>query len=673
MLGREGMNCRQQWRGRYLWIILLGCTLITGGIGLVLLAATPPAALAQVGSVQQEAVYLDAAGFIQAVRLSPTTTPNYQSLWYSPAADGPWSELATGDFNGDGDDEIVAVRAFVSESFNIAIYDPVVAPGSSLSTDDVEFIGTVPWRKLKTFNVPGDVVLVTAGDFDPARPGDEILYSYRTLDPDTGLTAAAQEHRLQILRRASGDTDGTVWEAQTEPLAEEIRWDTMGVGNLDLQGAEEVVLTGDDGYLHLYRINGSSFELVYETRTEGRPWTDAAIGQVYLGGPAEVVATRKSDSTAPRLFVFSYDAGSDTLRDAYSEFFSPSPDWLFLADISANGDDEIFMLRESVPVPPSPTPAPAQRPHLIMRNLGNDTLPIFEATLDTDNGYQAGVGGDIDGDGRAEVMVARSDRLRAFYQPEANPTPVDHALSTNARSLTVGNIDRLGNLQFATFVVTPSVISAEVPAGSQETIANVAIVSVQNNTEAIDVTVGVLGDPGWLNVTADSTTAPVALTVSFNTYGLKPLETYAATLVVSAGDDERIINSPLAIPVSLRVTPGLYPQPTSVWTFVSCADNAATQPVVKTLTLSGLFGVPVTAELVPANTDWVTMTLNSSLMPTSVTLTFDPAQRSPGTDLLQAQLAVHSQTNQGEALDIAVPVALLCERTRLWMPLIGRQ
>jgi hypothetical protein len=659
------------WLPRHRWILLLICVLVLGGSVLVMLSSTPPQAQAQTGSPQQEAVYLDANGIIQAVRLSATSTPNYQSIWYSPAEHGAWSDLATGDFNGDGDDEIVAVRAFVQGGFNVAVYDPIVAPGSSLTTEDVEFIGTVPWRTLATMSIPGDVALVAAGDFDPGRAGDEIFLSYRPREPDRGMIAAAQEHRLQILRRAAGDTDGTRWEAQTEPLSDDVRWDTVGVGNLDLQGAEEIVLTGDDGYLHLYRINGSTFELIFESRTEGRPWTDAAIGQVFLGGPAEVVATRKSDADAPRLFVFTYDAGAETLRDGYSEFFAPSPDSVFLADISANGDDEIFMLRESVAIPPSPTPTPRPRPHLIMRNQGNDTLPIFEVILDADSGYRVGIGGDLDGDGRAEVLVARNDKIRAFYQPEIDTTSVDHLLNTNSRSLTVGNIDRLGHLEFATFTASPEVINAKVRSGSQATLPNAAVVSVQNSSNPVALTVNVQDNPYWINVTASSNTAPVALTVSVDTYGLKPLEVYETAIVISTGPDARVLNSPLVIPVRLQVDPGLYPQPATVWAFVPCTGQAASQPVEQTLRLGGLFGVPVTAALAPIDSDWVTMTLNSSLMPTSVTLSFDPSQRPAGVEVLQTQLTVQSQTNQGQPLEIAVPIALLCDRTRLWMPLVG--
>lgn len=623
-------------------------------------------------TLKDQIIFLSPEGH---VRVLDATLPNgaigNAINWRSPAEHGAWTAIAVGDFNGDGDDEIVAVRADSSSGFNLAVYDPVVAPGADVAIGEVQFFDGIPWRTLFTTTIAGALGVVTAGNFDPNTPGDEIFFSYRSAD------AATPGFRLQIIRRAPGDRDGTAWEAQTPPLRTHTLWTSVDAGDIDINGVDEIVLTDREGDLYVYRVEGASLSLIFENVSRARPWTDAAIGQFFPGGPREVAASRSATSDLPRFFVFTYDPTfPGNFRDGYFELFAPSPQRVFFADINGNGDDEVFLLRDSVRNPPAPTPTPAPRPHLIMRNQGGDTLPAFEVVLAEDSGYKAGAGGDFDGDGRDEVVVARSEHLLIFNQPEIDTTSRTVITSaTNPSLLRVGNLDRLGVFRFPALLSAPLSLSpAPLPAGQGGAISVVTI-NTQFSDVAAPFTVTVVGEPGWLRVTPIVAQTPANLEVSFNAYGLQPLRTYEATILITTPPDLRITNSPYAIPVRLEVLPGIWPQPTAVLGFAPCGGALPTPPPTTTtsLAIGGLFNVPYSVQLRPTTATWVTFTAHSSILPATLDFVFDPANRPANTELVQANLEIESTTNLGERRNATVPVEYLCERARLQLPLITNQ
>ncbi|MEM7531625.1 MAG: hypothetical protein AAF639_05590, partial [Chloroflexota bacterium] len=113
---------------------------------------------AQESDNNAEIVYLDDDGFVRVLDAYHTgDTPAIQ--WSSP--EGDWDHFDLGDFNNDGDLEIVVVGN-VGDRGLIAIYDPVVASGDS----DTEING-VPWTKLYQAEInDGAAYLVKAGNFD---------------------------------------------------------------------------------------------------------------------------------------------------------------------------------------------------------------------------------------------------------------------------------------------------------------------------------------------------------------------------------------------------------------------------------------------------------------------------------------------------------------------------
>lgn len=654
------------------------------GLGIVLMAALGAGVIEQrdenaaraQSALNEEVVYLDAAGIVRVLDPQPPggLPDGYTVAWSSPVADGAWQAVALGDFNADGDDEIVAVRETAINGFNLAIYDPVVSPSNDVRPEDVAAIDGIPWRTLFKTTLFGAPELVAAGDFDLTTAGAEIFVSSRHVGAETEVVAARNDRRFLLLHRAPGDVAGQDWTVYNQPLDAEVVWQTVDAGNVDLDGADEVVLTGDDGYMHVYRVEGDRLSLLFSNDSESRPWQDAVFGQFFADGFGEIAAVREASSDLPRFYVFSYDPTVDvSFRDRYSEYFAPSPDRVFAANVNGNNDDEAFLLRGPVPAPPSPTPTPPPRANLIMRNFSGDAIPNFEIILSPLDGFDAGAGGDLDGDTRDEIVIARADRIRVYYQPEAGATTsttfTDYTLATDAKTLQTGNLDRNGIRLFPNFAVTPQELTVQLPSGEQSTQPSVVVVSVENSTEPVEYRITVSGAPDWLSVTPLSGVMPVALQITFDAYGLAPLSNPTAVIQVTALNDAPVLNSPLSIPVTLQVQPGLYPQPARVWHFRSCNDDPEA-PVTTRLTIGGLVSVPFSARIEPASATWVDFSAAGTLLPTTLTLTIDPAA-APADAAQQAQLVIDATSNQGAPLSISVPILLLCETTHSWLPLIG--
>ncbi len=661
------------------WLgLLLSILGIAVGFSLWLLS-TPSPVQSQTANNKHELIYLSAEGIIRTYEL-PEPSDGVIINWSSPEADGAWQGLDTGDLNGDGDDEIVAIRSGAIKGVDLVIYDPVIAGGTDVDPDLVGFIDNIPWRTLYAVDFPGELELVAAGEFDLARPGAEIFLSYRVVSISETTGAQTTRRYFQILRRADGNTDGTQWVELFPPVETRIRWQTVAVGDVNQDGVDELVLTGEAGYLHVYRIDGATLQPWIINESGTRPWNDAAIGQFLPGGPAEVAAVRNASGQLPRFWIFEFDPGRENgFRDGQAEYLAPSPKHVFFADINGNGDDEVFLLRDSVSIPPAPTPAPPQRPHLIMRNSGGDTLPAFEIILDADSGYQAGVGGDLDNDGRAEIVVARPDRLRIFAQPEVNGNASDYLTSTNARTLRVGNLDSSGVLAFPILaILPPDEVIAALPAGQKREAAIELNLSLQESAGSFLFTVTKTDEASWLEVEplhgVVSNVTPVKLRLNFNAYGLQPLQTYQTTLLIDVPGDSPIRNIPLAIPVKLEVRPGLWPRPSSIWTYVTCDESLATAPAIhKELLIDGLLGVPFETQLLPVTADWITYTRNvdQPYLPAVLHLTIEPSRMPADTETVQAQFLVKATNNQGIPQEISVPITLACVGNYVTLPLIS--
>ena len=381
---------------------------------------------AQGANSDAELVYLDPNRVIRMV----DPTPAFEGVdlaWFSP--DGGWKSFALGDVTGDSDAEIIAIRDD-GDGGRLKIYDPVAVGAPD---DQIEYINDVPWSTLYDVALPGHPLLVGTGEFDTTHAGDEIVYIYEL--PASQKTAE-DIYQLVILHAANDNADGRAWET-LHTWNTGNRWTWLATGNLDGGSIDEIALVANEiGNLSIYRVTNDGLERMYRNSNHENEWRAVEFGQYAAGGAEELAAVRAADYPLASAWVFRW--ANNDIQDHYSERFIPSPRRVFFANIAGNDDQEIVMLRN---VPQEL----GTRARLIIRDGGNnDTKGFTEATLDADNGYQTGAGGDFDGDGRDEIAIGRSNRLRIYTEPEKSTNVEEYDLDNTADILLAGNLDGEG-------------------------------------------------------------------------------------------------------------------------------------------------------------------------------------------------------------------------------------
>jgi len=647
------------------------------GMGIVLLGllgqgAHPLPVHAQTTNSDDEIVYLDTAGFIRV--LDPQLTSGQSAVqWVSPV--GGWRDFALGDFNNDGDAEIVAVGG-ANGIGKLAIYDPVIAEGR-INADQV--INSVPWATLYETDLLGTPLLVSAGDLVPTVAGNEIAYVFALnpadrLDPD-------DQSRLAVLQMAAGISDGSDWEEVVRFVDFGNDWDRLSLGDLDNVAGEEVILVDRSGLVRVYRITAGALQKFFENESGARPWQDGIAAYWSSTELRELLMARSSSPGGATFWAFYYSPTPETnFRDGYTELLLPTPRTLFAGDINGNGDDELFFLRS---VPSNIT----NRMRLFMRNAGGDTLPVFEQLLDTDNGYQGGATGDTDGDGRAEVVIIRNNNIRVYTAPESNATAlIDNSLTNQSNGTTVhlANLDRNGIVVTPKLALSNPQLNPSLSAGADPSTLTVAL---NNNTTgtatAIPFTAAVVGRPTWLTVSPSSGATPATLSLTLDP-GRLAAGTYTATITIDSSNDQ-VLDVPLALTVVATVRAGLMMTPDRPPTVISscAADSASHQQTIRLTGPAGITfaaripatGSATAAELLPAtgvewpsDVPWLRAS-SPNVLPTTMLLTFSPAtvttQRSTATVILSY---ADEQGTQSRTL----AVTLFCATDQLFLPLIAR-
>ncbi|MBX3015766.1 MAG: VCBS repeat-containing protein [Caldilineaceae bacterium] len=637
----------------FLFVLLLG----------MLLYSFQPSrpALAQAVNQDAELVYLDAQGYIRVYDPLHVNSPAVE--WVSPV--GGWTDFALGDFNGDGDREIVAVKGGEG-SGQLTIYDPVIATGAIVPG---QLINSIPWRVLYDSAIAGVPQLVTTGSLDAAVASDEIVYVTRlnTTDSDDS------NQRSQIVLLRATESGGTAWARMADFTTSQSDFTQLAVGDLDRAAPDEISAVDKQGALTVYQLRNGVLTRILDNESSSRPWRAIRVVNFFSTGLPGLAASRSSSPGFHSFWVFVYDPGDDGIfRDEHSEYFLPAPEHLFAGDINGNGDEEIFFLRS---VPSNIT----NIMRLVMRNRGTDQLPAFEQALDPDNGYQGGVAADVDGDGRAEVIVMRNNRIRTYTQPEVNATLADYVppVLTNGRTLHAGNLDRNGYVKTPTFQVSPTTLVGALAAGEESTISLVMLTNVGEGG-SIPFTARSQDNPNWLKVTQASGTTPGAFQVAFDARFLAS-GVYTTHILIESSNDQ-VSNAPLMVDVQLTVRPGLTPRSLSLVAAVPCPADAPALELP--LLIDGPTGMTFVAQIVaegqttsaatqvgwPSAVDWAAAQSPNSV-PATMIVTFYPQNLSAG--LGQATLELAAADAQGQQLR-RIPLTLLCAQSQLYLPLVAK-
>jgi hypothetical protein len=649
--------------------------------------ATESTALAQnAPNSKDEVVYIDNEGYIRVLDYWPANLARLTSAvqWVSP--DTGWEDFVIGDFNADGDSEILALRRSNGPASALVIYDPVIGPSVTATPIPGQIINEIPWEQLPMgIVITGNIISLAAGNLDASVAGDEIVYGI--LD-EVGPSNQETHERfhLHLLRRTNPLDSNSVFTS-TFLLRDELEEPSFLIGNIDHEGNDELVMvSNEDATLQIFRYNNGELERLFVNTGRNRPWRAAAIGPYELGGPEEVVAVRQALPREATFIVFRYEVTNEGyFDDRYRVVYMPEPRRIAFADIDGNGAEEIFILR-NWPTAVSfhtttPTPVPPPNffglvPTPINLTPAPPLTPAFEVQLDRDNGYQLLGAGNLDEDNRDELVVARDTLIRLYLQPNVFPfTPTDLSLPTNQKSLQVANLDRNGYLQLSRFLTNPSLVEVALPAGMANTSPSSILLSSTLAQPALNFVARVDGDNPWLSVSPLSGQTPTTFALHFDAYGLEPLTTYHANVIFTISN--LLVANPLVVlPVQLTVQPGLWPRPAMLVAGVDCS-NGETPAVVKTLYLSGLINVKYTATIVFIDqpdlpeAPWVSFTADEPLIPTFMDLSFQPDAMPTGKSYVQAQLQVNARSNLGETLQSNIPVRMFCANHQLFLPIIA--
>lgn len=541
---------------------------------LVALAPTPAQAVIDSPSADpsEEIVYTDSNEVIRILDFQGAPQLN----WFSPTAG--WRDIALGDVNADGDLEIIGLGRVDASTVKIAVFDPVASFGGIKDPER----NNIPWAILYETTFPGSPSVIDAGNFDPGIEGDEILYGYR--EPG-GVSHIVILNAAKL--EANGKPSGRDWKVHIDKSDFANSWTYAAHGQIVEGGAEEVILVDgrgvmtDDGVMTRFDVFNldAGFSRVDGKNSSSDTLDKVAVGQVIAGGADEIVEVRSSDPGKQTVRVYKWDAGAGELKGAAGWVIIPNPDFPFLADVTGNGDKEIFVLRGY-------RKGEKGSRLFMFDEWGSDSdarpadcdnydeeLDSCELFLDNDNGYQLGVGGDVDGDGGDEIIIIRDNNIRIYKEPHrsmGSGTIANYALNTSKDALEAGDLDKNGFVEGPVIATDKERVEASVPTGTQST---PVAVRLTNSAGSEAFPFSAFTDQFWARVTPNSGMVPATLSVSFDASGLS-VGVYHAQLTIVSGQ-ANVVNDPFVIELVLTVEPAaLQASPANVALIYAPCDPA---------------------------------------------------------------------------------------------------
>lgn len=445
--------------------------------------------------------------------------------WVSPTCG--YSDIAASDVNADGIKELIAIGGNTARL--LVPYAPAGTTPAFLS------------------QLPSGFVYISAGAGDiVAGDGGRSELVLQKTDPRSG-------YAVEIWQ---GNATGTLWNRiYDEPYG--APWIRIGIGQYNGLGADEVIMVrngsaeNNDRRIRILTHDFGIFQVLAE-RTYGYDWLELAVGNVNNnnGELVELVMSRSQvGATLNSYLVFQYTP-NNPIADAPGGQGQYFPYWqtIALGNVNAAGaDKEVFMVRD---------PQTDNGVSMIGLNYGGDT-PWNSAW--TSPGLQLGrslksvAAGDVDGDGKDEIMVAQPSSYRIWLEPDVSLTTTTGEIAVAFRDPPImrpGNYDGSG-LQPAQLSVDQTLLSFEMLRGGANPSNKTFAVTNTGGGGAIAYDVSKQGGQAWVSVTPFEGTTPGTQTVSINGTGLAP-GTYEETINVTA-KTAGINGSPQKVTVRLRV------------------------------------------------------------------------------------------------------------------------
>lgn len=530
----------------------------------------------QIAPPDDEIVLIDSLGFIRVV--DPYTPPALQPVSFHSASGG-WRNVVLGDVNGDGDLEIIARRAN-----QIRVFDPVVPPGSvpaswHLAPPEGD------WTALAAGDVDGDGQAEIVAAHSSQRPG--VAAQIMVFDPN----AEGTSFRLVFSR----DLDIPVKK--------------LAVADVDGDGWADVVVIGDVRAL-FYAFQGGMWDTLFY-RIEPKPWVDLVVGQTHADtAQAEIAVLQRTASGKDEYRLYRWLGGGNLyLLDQMG--FDPEMTSMATYDMNGDGDDELLFVR----------PDDAQVP-ILVRNPAGYVLPR-DIQIWGGPGWKRIAAGDLDGDGRGEIVVLKETAYRIYTEPERSDafTQKSGAFSL---ALAVGNLDGPGIPVKPVLHLSATQVTFHYQAYTPPPAQAVIITNVGGGGP-IAWQAEVIAGKGWLSVTPTSGTTPGTLAIQVDPYRLQA-GSYEGRVEVRS---PTALESPGTITVTLTVvTPVLDVQPRSVAFDVQEGHSALNR--VLAVQNTGVGGAIGWHARVAGNASWLSIDPTTGHTPTDLVVTIDPTKMKPG-------------------------------------------
>jgi hypothetical protein len=456
----------------------------------------------------------------------PYTPPGYKPVSWNSGTEVGWTVVAAGDFNGDGDAELVAARG----SF-VKVFDPVVQPGQA----PVEFSVDLGSSR--------NVRLLNTGDFDGDGKDEFAVMHYI---PGTGMQAGLVWY--------DGGTNASQgqWTKKNSTEYGAMFLD-MATGDFNNDGADDLAMVRN---VDTQRLVSAWNVKTWSTIAEGsysRPWIAVAGGNLSSSHSGDEISLTRDSGNAVLEGLILFKVVSGAFADlATNSAWKWDPDFASISDgdLNGDGDDEVVMLR-------APNYATTS---LLMVNPAGASMNSFEQSTGYGSAsFKIVRTGDTDGDGKDEIVILKGDRYRIYTEPNVGSqatetmgsfyTPLNSSpWVSNLPYMALANVDGPGISAGPTLGVSPTSLSFSLDCGNASPLKPLSITNTGTasnfawQAQAIED-----NGSGWLLLDTTSGTTPGTVNVSVKPGVAKG--SYTGKVRITA-TDSTVQSSPVDVPVS---------------------------------------------------------------------------------------------------------------------------
>jgi hypothetical protein len=606
-------------------------------------------------------VYLSYTGQIRVD--DPGVMPGEKAFTWNSGDYQGYTNIAVGDFNGDGLNEIVGTRANLVDVFNPRL------PSGTLPVNVVQYQIDQPIR------------LLTTGDYNGDGRAEIAVHHAEVYNGNVDSLAVF------------ASPNGTGWyQVWTDSYS--VYWQAIDSGDVNGDGITDLVQISQN-VQSIRVLNGLDWPTrIADTYGYAGLWMTFAVGNIFehtgLYSKADLALLRTVDGGLPQLVLLRYDPNVDVKLGDVGSFgvWNPTFNSITLADVAGTGYKQPVMLRD---------PQIAGNTSLLLQNpAGASGVPPFERAAGV---WSIVRSGDLDGDGRDEIVIMRSDRYRIYDDATTGYAALpDVEGSYNPSWIVVANVKGDGEAQGPTMSYGPKSLSFTQKFGDTPTIQSIVVTNTIPGTANIAYTAAPVEGTLWLRVngTFGTTTGQTPGTVGVTyDYSLLTPSTYYGKVRIQA-TDPTVFNGVANIPVTLTLTdPGFIALPHTVSrTILTGTVAGPSSGNIQVMNPSGTvswiaFATTVSQQAALASgakvqvagnnvsvggsqvgiANWLSIGASSGFTPGSLSYTINPAGL--GVGVHQAFITLVPSGNSAQSQTVAVTLSIA--NSIAYLPLTTRQ